>query len=174
MPEMEVVSSDPSFRQASEAAKLTLHAVLRECGVDIDRFEGPADSELQIEDLQNLLGRAWTMLARASSLKEQWRKKLAEREEDYELQFANAYSKAGEELPPKATETAKKNWIIQNDSSVKERKGAVAEAKYLVGMCESAVKSLETRCHMLQSINKLRITEMERLSGVPFEDNTNS
>jgi len=164
-------SANDPLRVVSEQARGTLLRMLEECGIDTERFEGLADSELSLEELSNTMGKVWAFYGRACSIEEEWKKKHETLKLDREGVFARAYAEAAMAAGPKSTETAKKNWIVENWTELGEIDRQIIEIEYLMGMMKAARKALEFRCNMLQSVNKLKITEMEKIH---FESRLNT
>jgi len=146
-----------------EQSRRILRGMLEACGVDVDRFDAMADSDIGLGELSETMGKIWTMFARACSIEEEWQKKLEILEQDKEAVYARAYAEAILETGPKSTETAKKNWIVENFDEMGDINTEIIEIKYMKGQAKAARKALEIRCNMLQSMNKLKLTEMERM-----------
>lgn len=154
---------DQAHAAVSAQAKSTMLGILAECGVDRGEFESVNDGELQIAELSKVMGRIWVTHARAAALEEEWRKALEARKHESEALFARSYFLAAETLGKGATETAKRNWIVENKSEVVAAEEKIREAEYMTSMVKAARRSIEIRVDMLQSLNKLKVSEMERL-----------
>ncbi len=162
MPELPA-GMDPLHPAMSERSRAVLHALLADCGVDIESFDGSLDAGVSLADLKERMGVIAAMIGRASSMKAEWERELESREIEFDGAFADAYFEASEALGPRATEGAKKNWISTHSPSVVTLREKVADAKYMIAQCKTTVKVLEFRANMLQSINKTEIAELERM-----------
>jgi len=162
MPTFTVTDLGPKFTQMVIQSMGVMLAILRHCGVDEEKFMANADSDIPIMELKKVMGSVWVMHARASALVKQYLKKIAEEKKALESVYASAYSEASVSMP-KATETAKKNWIIENFPNIVESERSINDFEYMVGMCDAARKALEIRSVMLQSVNKLTVSELEHL-----------
>ena len=153
---------DPIGAAINEKAKRMMIGILAGCGVDVTKFDVQR-LETDPAELNSLMSSVWAMYARAASVLNEWRRELEEREQTYEATYARAYFVACEMLPPKATEGAKKIWVLLEAPEVERAAAKVREVNYLVNMHKAARKALEIRCDMLQSINKLAIAEWDRV-----------
>jgi len=161
VPEERHPEIDP-LEELSAQSRATLMGFLGQCGVDIMEFEGVSDGDVSIAGLNSIMGRIWTMHARACALEEEIKRKIELIKQEMESLFARAYSEASIALP-KGTETAKKNWIRENKPGLRNLEDRIIASEYLNGMAKAARKALETRSSMLQSINKLKVSELDRL-----------
>lgn len=140
-----------------------LLSILEDAGISREHFEAVvAGRELSLVELAELMASAWAVHARVAAREEEWATEVESRKRTLEAAGARSYVEASSALP-KGTETAKRNWIVSNCANVVTLEESVAEADYLARMHRAARKSLEQRCDMLQSINKLKVAEMSRL-----------
>jgi hypothetical protein len=159
---MSAPNRDPVSGAINERARAALLGIMRESGINPEELE-QGDGELGPNELANLMGRVWAMHARAAAYEEQWRHELELRKRDGEAVYARAYFVAAERLGKGATETAKRNYIVENSPDVTGGEERVFEADYMTSMAKAARRSIEFRIDMLQSINKLKVSELDRL-----------
>jgi hypothetical protein len=154
---------EPRTFTIAERARNTIFGILEESGVDPEILDERGDSELTLQELTNTMARVWVMYAKAAAFKEEWVRELEVRKQAKDALSARAYEEASVSLGPKSTETAKKNWIIQNKADVVAQQEQVMEAQYMVGQANVAANTLKMRCDMLQSINKTKVAELQNL-----------
>jgi len=161
---MALEGQDKEIAGVHSRADRMLLAILEDAGIPREHFEAVAvgGGDITLDELAGLMEGAWAVHARVAAREEEWAAEVDDRKRVLEAETARAYVEATGALP-KGTETAKRNWIVSNCLNVTALEARVAEADYLNRMHKAARKSLEQRCDMLQSINKLKVAEMSRL-----------
>lgn len=153
----------PIFKTFSEQACGMIAEILTECGVDTARYLAHGDGGLDGQELRNAMGSVAIQHARAASMEKVLLRQQENVQESYDRLYATAYFNADSVLGPKATEAKKNNWVKLNAPEITEIQTDLAQTRFLTSMCGVARKSIEIRVNMLQSINKLNVSEMENL-----------
>jgi hypothetical protein len=161
---MALEGQDKEIAGVHSRADRMLLSILEDAGIPREHFEAisAGGADVSLEELAGMMEGAWAVHARVAAREEEWATEVEDRKRTLEAEGARAYVEATGALP-KGTETAKRNWIVSNCANVTALEGRVAEADYLRRMHKAARKSLEERCDLLQSINKLKVAEMSRL-----------
>lgn len=170
---MTLEGQDRAISEVQRRADEMLASILLDAGIPPEQFEAALQGqELSVSELARMMGTAWAAHARVAARTEEWVRESESRERAYNVAYAREYFLAAK-ANPKATEAAKKNWIISNSSEIGELEAGVAEAQYLAAIHKASRKSLEVRCDMLQSVNKLKVAEWNNtghLEPPPDED----
>lgn len=156
---MPLEGQDRVISEIQKRADEMLTSILLDAGIPPEQFEAAlSGQEIPVSELARMMGTAWAAHARVAARTEEWARESDSRERAYNVAYAREYFLAAK-ANPKATEAAKKNWVISNSTEIGELEANVAEAQYLAAIHKAARKSLEVRCDMLQSLNKLKVAE---------------
>jgi multidrug resistance efflux pump len=147
--------------ELANGADQHIQEVLTLLGIsDLEVQEG--DVNIEIADLENRMGMAWASLARISAMEEEARHSCAVLRGQIEQENAMAYEQIAASMP-KATETAKKNAILTQHGDIARAEERILELDHRTALLKGIRHALEIRVDMLQSINKLKVCEMDRI-----------